>query len=139
MVSTWDVAVNVREGNPLLVVLALLIFAECALMAAATGYLVFELFTSVPASYPSAIFLTLLVALAATWLAIVGIHTLRGSPWIRGAVVAWQVLQIAVAVGCFQGLFARPDVGWLLLLPAIVVLVLLFTKPVIAATTRRDG
>lgn len=136
---TWDLPVSVREGNPLLVALAVVIFAESALLAGAAGYLVFEIFTAVPDSYPSAIFLTFLTALAAGWLAIVGVHTLRGSPWIRGAAVAWQVLQVAVAVGCFQGLFARPDIGWALLLPAIAVLVLLFTRPVLAATARAQA
>ena len=57
---------------------------------------------------------------------------LRGSPWVRGATVVWQVLQIAVAVGAFQGFFARPDIGWLLLVPALAALVLLFTPPVVA-------
>jgi len=33
---------------------------------------------------------------------------------------------------------ARVDIGWLLLAPAIVVMVLLFTKPVLAETSRRD-
>jgi hypothetical protein len=48
------------------------------------------------------------------------------------------VLQIAVAIGCFQGLFARPDIGWALLVPAVLALVLLFTPPVVAATARRE-
>lgn len=122
--------------NPLLVILAIIVFAECALLTVATIYLVVEIFVDTPSSYASALFLTVLTAIAAIWLGFIGVHILRGSPWVRGATVVWQILQIAVAIGCFQGFFARPDLGWALLLPALAALVLLFTKPVIEATRR---
>lgn len=122
-----------------MVVLALIIFLESAVLFAALGYLFFELSRETPQSYPSAIALSVLTALAAIWVAVIGISVLRRQAWIRGAAVVWQVLQISVAIGSFQGVFARPDVGWLLLIPAIIVLVLLFTKPVLAATTRVEG
>ncbi|MGV8857693.1 hypothetical protein [Rhodoglobus sp.] len=122
-----------------MVVLAVVIFLESALLFGALGYLIFELASETPQSYASAIALSVLTALAAIWVAIIAISVLRGQAWIRGAAVVWQVLQISVAIGSFQGAFSRPDIGWLLLMPAIVVLVLLFTKPVLAATTRREG
>ena len=124
--------------HPLLIALAVLLFAECALLAVATIYLVIEILVDTPASYASAVALTVLTAIAAIWLGFIAVNILRGRAWTRGATVVWQVLQVAVAIGCFQGLFARPDIGWALLLPAIVVLVLLFTRPVIAATARRE-
>ena len=128
-----------RAGrHPLLVALVALVAAECVLLLVATGYLIIELLVDTPASVPSAIALTVLTALSATFLAVVVVNILRGRAWTRGATIVWQVLQIAVAVGCFQGIFARPDIGWALLLPSIVVIVLLFTKPVIAATALRD-
>ncbi|QYH35648.1 hypothetical protein FFT87_06590 [Salinibacterium sp. M195] len=128
-----------RKMHPNLVVLALIIFLESAVLFAALGYLIFELSSETPQSYPSAIALSVLTALAAVWVATIGVNVLRSQAWIRGAAVVWQVLQISVAIGSFQGVFARPDIGWLLLIPAIVVLALLFTKPVLAATTRREG
>ena len=124
--------------HPLLVALAVLIFAQCALLTVATGYLLVELFVATPDSYASAVALAVVTSIAAVWLALIGVNVLRGSPWIRGATIVVQVLQIAVAVGAFQGAFARPDLGWLLLIPALAALVLLFTSPVLAATTRRD-
>ncbi len=127
--------------HPLVIALAVIVAAECVLMAVASAYLIIELLTATPTSFASAIALTVLCAAATVWLAFIVVHVvhvLRGSPWVRGATVVWQVLQIAVAVGAFQGFFARPDIGWLLLIPAIAVLVLLFTPPVLAATTRRD-
>ncbi len=121
-----------------LYVLAAILFAECALLAAATLFLGYELAVETPTSYPSAIALTLIAALATVWLAFIAMHTLLGRAWIRGAAIVWQILFIAVAVGSFQGLTPRADIAWLLLLPAVVVLVLLFTKPVREATTSRD-
>jgi hypothetical protein len=132
---------NEKPGNrhPYLVALAVVIFLESALLFAALGYLVFELASETPRSYASAIALTVLTALAATWVAVIGISVLRRQAWIRGAAVVWQVVQISIAIGSFQGVFARQDIGWLLLLPAVVVLVLLFTKPVVMQTARSEG
>lgn len=131
---------NLRHPrHPLVITISGLVFAECALLAAATIYLVVELIVATPDSYASAVALTVLTAIAAVWLGFIAVNILRGRSWVRGATVVWQVLQIAVAIGCFQGLFARPDIGWALLVPALVVLVLLFTRPVLAATARREG
>jgi hypothetical protein len=129
---------GVRPRHPLLIALAVLLFAECALLVSATVYLVVELIVAVPDSFASAVALTVLTAIAAAWLGVIAVNTLRGRPWVRGAAVVWQVLQIAIAIGCFQGYFARPDIGWLLLVPALVVLLLLFTPPVLDATRRRE-
>ncbi|MCU1404718.1 MAG: hypothetical protein JWQ43_1021 [Glaciihabitans sp.] len=127
-----------KRISPQLWALCALLAAECALVAAATVYLIVELLVATPDSYESAIALTVLAAIAAVWLGFITVNAFRGRPWIRGAAIVWQVLQIAVAVGAFQGAFSQPDVGWLLLLPSIAVIVLLFTKPVLAATTRRE-
>ena len=125
-----------RRRPALLIALAVILGAECALLVAATLWLVFELIVDVPASLASALALTVLTAIAAVWLAILTVNTLRGAPWVRGGIVVWQVLQIAVAIGCFQGLFAQPTIGWALLVPALAVLVLVFTPPVVQATKR---
>ena len=132
-------AQRVLRRPPLLVVLAALLFLECALLVAATVYLVVEILIARPDSYASAIAILVLTAMAAIWLGTMAVHALLGRPWIRGAAVVWQVLQIALAVGSFQGLFARPDLGWFLIAPAVLVLVLLFTPSVIAATRRPEG
>ena len=124
--------------HPLVTILAVLVWAQCALLTVATGYLVVELIVATPDSYASAVALAVVAAIAAVWLGFIGANVMRGSPWVRGATVVVQVLQIAVAVGAFQGTFARPDLGWLLLVPALTALVLLFTPPVLAATARQE-
>jgi len=120
---------------PLLVLLVVILLLEFVLMVSAVVFLAIELVVARPDSYPTAIAILVLAVIAAVWLAATARGTLRGRQWTRGATVVWQLLQIAVAVGSFQGLFARADVGWLLLVPAIAALVLLFTPSVIAATT----
>ncbi len=129
---------DVAPRPALLVVLAVFIFLECAALAAVTVYLFVELLAATPDSYASALALLVLSALAAIWLGVMGVHALLGRSWIRAGAVVWQILQIAVGIGSFQGAFSRPDVGWLLILPAIVVLVLLFAPSVVAATKLQD-
>lgn len=124
--------------HPLLVALAVLVFAESALMAVATIYLVVEIIIDTPTSYASAVGLIVLTAIATIWLSIIAVNILRGRAWTRAATITWQVLQIAVAVGCFQGYFARPDIGWVLLVPSVIGILLAFTPPVVAATAKRD-
>ncbi|MBB5632609.1 hypothetical protein BKA04_000832 [Cryobacterium mesophilum] len=119
-----------------LTLLAALLFLEAAFLAALAAFLVFELVTEVPTSLASALSILVLVVLAAAWLVFVGVGALRARPWVRAAALTWQVLQLAVAIGSFQGLFARDDIAWYLLVPAVLVIGLLFTRSVMTATRR---
>jgi len=129
---------RVSGRPPLLVLLAVILFLECAALGVATGYLIVELVTEQPSSYASALAILVLTAIATIWLGVMAVHALSGRAWIRAGAIVWQVLQIAVAVGSFQGFFAVPAIGWLLLVPALLVIVLLFTPSVVAATQVRD-
>jgi len=124
--------------HPLVLLLAALLFLEAAGLFAATATLIVELLVDRPDSYASALALTVCVAIAAIWVTAIAVNTLRGRAWIRGGAIVVQVLLAAVALGSFQGILPRPDIGWMLLIPAIAVMVLLFTKPVLAETSRRD-
>ncbi|GAB3030203.1 hypothetical protein GCM10027052_03000 [Parafrigoribacterium mesophilum] len=127
-----------RMRAPVLVrILVVLLVAEAAALAAAAVFLLVELLAETPQSYAAAVAIFALTALAAAWLVMVAVNTLRGRPWVRAAAMVWQVLQIGLGIGSLQGLFAREDVGWFLIVPAVVVIVLLFTPSVLAAT-RRD-
>ena len=125
-----------RTRSRPVIVLYALSFVEAALVVGATAFLVFELVTVTPDSPASALALTVITAIAAVWVTAIALGVLRGRAWSRGAGIVWQVLQIAVAVGAFQGSFARAEVGWLLLVPALVALLLLFSRPVVEATRR---
>jgi hypothetical protein len=106
-------------------------------MAAITVWLIVELLVEAPQSVASAIALIVLAAAASAFLVAVVIAALRRAGWIRGAVITWQVVQIAVAVGAFQGTLARPDVGWVLLIPSIAA-ILLVVAPSVSRALQRD-
>lgn len=129
---------RVSRHPPFLVVMVALLFLESAALAAAAVYTLIELCVARPDSYGSALAILVLAVLAAVWLGVMAVHALRGRSWIRGGAVTWQVLQIAIGIGSLQGLSSRPDIAWLLIIPALAVLVLLFTPSVIEATRRRE-
>ena len=149
MVLAWDVAVNgvrnSREGSgpgakrhPVLLALLIILLLETAGLAAAVVFLVFEILVATPASFASAVAITVVIAIGAVWLGFIAVGVLRGQAWTRAATVVVQVLFAAVAIGSFQGSDPRPDLGVALLAPAIIAVVLVFSKPVLAATTGRD-
>ena len=112
-----------------------LVALEALALCALTAWWVLELLIDTPTSMGGAFALLALTAVAAVWVSAITVGALRGRPWIRGAAVTWQLVQIMIAVGCFQGIYARPDVGLALLAPSIVVLALVFTPKVVAATS----
>jgi hypothetical protein len=127
-----------RRHHPLVLVLAAVLFLEAAGLAALTVVLIVELLVDRSDSFASAVALMVCAAIATVWVTVIALNSLRGRAWIRGASIVVQVLIAAVALGSFQGILPRADIGWLLLIPAIIVLVLLFTKPVLAETSIRD-
>jgi hypothetical protein len=120
-----------------LLALAGIVALEALAMAAIAVWLIVELLVDTPRSLASAVALIVLAAVAAAFLVAVAISALRRAAWIRGAVVTWQVVQIAVAIGAFQGTLARPDVGWVLLIPSVAAILLTFA-PSVTRALRRD-
>ena len=118
--------------------LVLLLGAEAALLWAAVIWLILELLTDQPTSFASALAILAIAGIAAAWVTTITVATLRGRSWIRAAAVTWQLVQVFIAIGCFQGFYARPDVGWALLVPSVLVIVLLFTRSVVEATSTRE-
>lgn len=117
-----------------LYLLAALLFLESAAVFVATIYLVVEIFAAKSASVPSAIALAVTCGIAGVLLLAVAWFTLQARPWIRGAAVAWQVIQVLVAFNILQS--GVPSVAWALLVPAGLILILVFTKSVMIATAR---
>ncbi len=124
---------------PLLIALAVLLFLEALGAIALVVWLVVELLAARPESYASGVALLVLAVLAAVWIAFTAVSTLRLKSWVRASAVTWQVLQIAVAIGSFQGLYARPDLGWALLVPALAGIGLALSPSVVRATTRNKS
>ena len=101
--------------------------------------LMVETLTAPSATFGAGIALTIVVIVAAVWLAAIVIGTYRGRAWIRAAAIVWQVLQVAVGVGALQGQVAQPGWGWPLIVLAAFVFLVLFAKSVVTATTRRES
>jgi hypothetical protein len=119
-----------------LVTVSALLFLEAAALVGIVVWLIVDLIALQPSSYATAIALIVLVVIGAVWVGAVAVASVRRAPWSRAAAIVWQILQVSMAVGAFQGLFARADVGWLLLVPAITVIGLLLWTPVRLAYTR---
>ncbi|GAA3589513.1 hypothetical protein GCM10022198_11780 [Klugiella xanthotipulae] len=115
---------EVLHGRPFSLLVALLALQTCALVAASAWY-TFELFTASPDSLGQALFLYALILLSTLWVAVTTWGVYRETSWSRGSAVTIQILQIAIAVGSFQGLYAQPVVGWILLVSAGTALILL--------------
>jgi hypothetical protein len=118
----------------LLYVLAALILLEGAALAIATIYLVVQIFTAPSSSIASAVAYAATTAIAAALVLFVGRSTLRARPWIRGATVCIAVLQLLVAYSII--ITNTPTLGWVLVVPAVAMLALLFSRPVMRATAR---
>ncbi|GAA1059575.1 hypothetical protein [Agromyces bracchium] len=115
-----------------------LLFAEAGALIAVLVWLVVDLLVLEPSSFATAVALIVVVAIAAAWVSAIAVASVRRAPWSRAAAIVWQVLQVSIAVGAFQGLFARADIGWVLLVPAITVIGLLLWPPVRALYARPE-
>ncbi|WP_158862833.1 hypothetical protein [Leifsonia sp. AG29] len=126
-----------RRRRPLaVIVLAVILGLEAALVAGLAVWVGVELLTQRPDSYASAVAILVIAVLAAVWVVATLVAVLALRSWARASTVTIQILQLAIAVGCFQGLYARPDVGWALLVPAVVAGALALSPPVVRATSR---
>nr|WP_218881750.1 hypothetical protein [Leifsonia shinshuensis] len=122
----------------MLIALAVILALEAALVTGLAVWLLYELLTTTTRSYTTAVAITILVALGAAWLIATLVGILRLHAWARASIVTIQILMIAVAVGSFQGLVGGPDVGWALLVPAVIAGVLALAPSVVRATGRRN-
>jgi hypothetical protein len=111
---------------------------EALAVVAVAIWLIVDLVSLQPTSYATAIALIVLVIVGAIWVGATAVASFSRAPWSRAAAIVWQILQVSIAVGAFQGFFARPDVGWVLLVPAITVIGLLLWTPVRIAYSRPE-
>ncbi|MCC9176132.1 hypothetical protein [Arthrobacter sp. zg-Y750] len=129
---------NAPKRTPAVLVISAVLVLEALCLLAFAGWYGYELATSTPLSMGGAIFTLVFAVALAVWLLAVGHFFFRGYRWTRSAAVVWQLFVVIIAVPTLQaGLVLA---GLAMLLPAAAVLVLLFTKPVLAHTSRlTDG
>jgi hypothetical protein len=120
----------------LLILLALLLLVEALGVLAIGAWLIAQLADTKPESYATAIALIVLVVAAGVWVLFIALGAYRMRPWVRGAALTWQILQIVVAICIFQGLLAEAVDGWPLLIVSLLGVGLLLSPSVVAVTRR---
>ncbi|MGO4692521.1 hypothetical protein [Glaciibacter sp. 2TAF33] len=133
-------AVPARRRPLALLVAAVLLALEAITLWGVVVWQVVELLTATPTSFTSAIALLVIALIAAVWVSAIALNVLRHRSWVRAAAVTWQLLQIAVGIGLFQGVDANPGLGLAIIVPSVVVIGLMFVPSVMAATgVERDS
>jgi hypothetical protein len=102
---------------------------ETLVLLGLSGFLIYQLAVKTPDSFSSGVGLVMITIAATAWIGLTTLGFVQGKSFARGSALVWQVLQGAVGVASNQGLFARPDIGSGLLVPALVVLALLLFSP----------
>jgi hypothetical protein len=95
-----------------------------------------QIFMGQSRSISTAMALFAIVAAAAAAVFFIAIALSRGKRWARSAAVFWQLVQLSVAAGSFTGETPNAAIGWALIVPSAVVMILLFRNEVIDATMR---
>lgn len=118
--------------------LAALLAIELAAVAIVAIVLLVDLVALEPTSLATALALTVLVLIAAGWMAATLVGLLRGQGWVRASAIVWQVLQFAIGLGALQGSFAQPAWGWPIIAVSVLTFGLLFVPSVVKVTQARS-
>jgi hypothetical protein len=118
-------------------IISLAVVFEALLLLAAAAWFVAGLLTQTPVSLGGTVFQLVLILLFAVWLLAVGHFMFRGYRWTRAAAVVWQVFMLVVAVPTLDA--GQVLLGLVLLVPAVVVAVLIFGRPVTDFLVKGSG
>ena len=113
-----------------------IVFIEGSVLAYFAAQLLVGIFLGQSRSLATAVSLFAIVAGVSAAVLFFAYGLFQGKRWARSAALFWQLIQLSIAAGSFSGQFGSQAIGWSLIIPSVIVLVLLFTKPVVAATMR---
>lgn len=116
--------------TPAAVGLLIVLVLELLALVGVTLVLIVDVFAGGASSEAGGIALAILAVIATVWVALMCVGLLRARSWVRSGIVVWQFVLVAIGIGAFQGVFRVPAIGWALLVPAVVALVLVFLPPV---------
>ena len=126
---------NTAKQRPIgLILVTILVGLEGLAMGAISARLGLALVFGQTKSLVTSVALFALVAAATVWLFFIAVGLWRGKRWARSAALFWQLIQLSVASASFGGQFGNAAIGWSLIVPSLLVLVLVFTKSVVKAT-----
>ena len=127
-----------RRSGAGLQVLRLVLATETIVMLGVVGFLVVEQFVATPFSRQGSIALTVLAAVGLALVAVTLAGAVRRAPWVRGAAITWQILQLAAAWTLLQGdLATLAGVGLTVL--SIVGVITAVLPATFAVLKARDG
>lgn len=126
-----------RARPPFFWGLVVMLGIELAAAATLAIVLLIDLVALEPTSIATALALTVLVVIAAGWMAATLVGLLRGQAWVRASAIVWQVLQFAIGLGALEGSFAQPAWGWPIIAVSVITFGLLFVPSVVKATQGR--
>lgn len=119
-------------------VISAVVAAEATALLAAAGWYGLELLTAAPVlSFWGAVFTLALLLAFASWLYAVAVFLFRGFRWPRAGALVAQLFVLTIGFPTLTG--GYPLAGLAMLLPAAVVIVLLFDKRVIRFASRSAG
>ncbi|WDF32411.1 hypothetical protein PTW37_11080 [Arthrobacter agilis] len=119
------------------IVIALVLVLEAvALVVLAVASLV-TVFTAEPVSVGGSVFLTVLLLAVAAGLSTVAARLLQGFRWPRSPALVIQLFLVILSFPYFSA--GDPILGFVLMVPAAAVIVLLFSRPVLGFTVRTTG
>jgi hypothetical protein len=123
----------------LVVVLASLVLVEALGLVAGALFFFAQIFVQPATSVVGAIVIFIVTAVIAAGLVATGIFAFTARSWTRGAILTWQILQLAVATSFVQGLAPWPAIGMVLIVLSLTCAALLFVPAVVRATTKEHA
>lgn len=123
---------------PAIAVIASVIAAEATALLAAAAWYGYQLATDAPVlSFWGAVFTLALLLAFSAWLYAVGHFLFRGYRWTRAASLVAQLFVLTIGFPTLTG--GLVWAGLAMLLPALLVIVLLFDKRVVTYASRTGG
>lgn len=119
-------------------VIASVVAAEATALLGAAAWYGYELVTAAPVlSFWGAVFTLALLLAFAAWLYAVGHFLFRGYRWTRAAALVAQLFVLTIGFPTLTG--GLVWAGLAMLVPAVLVIVLLFDKRVVTYASRAGG
>ncbi|HJV97826.1 MAG TPA: hypothetical protein VJ617_01830 [Arthrobacter sp.] len=130
---------GLNGGRPrAITVISSIVAAEATALLAAAAWYGYELATGAPVlSFWGAVFTLALLLAFAAWLYAVGHFLFRGYRWTRAASLVAQLFVLTIGFPTLTG--GLVWAGLAMLVPAVLVIVLLFDKRVITYASRTGG
>lgn len=100
-------------------------------------WMLLDLFSGQAKSLPAALTLIALYLAAGSWVGYLAFGVRKGARWARSGAIFWQTCQLFLASQSFTGRGASPVIGIALIVPSVLVLALMFSKPVLADSKRQ--